>query len=422
MKFDIIENMQISEKKLVIIVVAASFIVSSVSGFIFGVAGGLSSGKYFPAIAEKITKKMEGGGKEETTKVVKEDSAIIDAVKKADPAVVSIVITKDVPKLEQYYSNPFGNDPFFRQFFGDQFNTPQYRQKGTEKKEVGGGSGFIVSSDGLIVSNNHVVSDKEAEYTVLTNDGKKYPAKVLARDSVKDLAVLKIEKTGLPTLGLGDSDNLQVGQTVIAIGNALGEFRNTVSAGIISGLKRSVTASGFGAGTEQLTNVIQTDAAINPGNSGGPLLNLSGEVIGVNVAMAQGAENIGFALPINDVKKAISDVEKHGKIITPYMGVRYILVNSDIKEKNNLSVDYGALVVRGEMISDLAVIPGSPADKAGIVENNIILKVNGTKVDSQNPLANLINKYSVGDEITLRILHRGEEKDIKVKLEERKAS
>lgn len=422
MKFDIIENMQISEKKLVIIVVAASFIVSSVSGFIFGVAGGLSSGKYFPAIAEKITKKMEGGGKEETTKVVKEDSAIIDAVKKADPAVVSIVITKDVPKLEQYYSNPFGNDPFFRQFFGDQFNTPQYRQKGTEKKEVGGGSGFIVSSDGLIVSNNHVVSDKEAEYTVLTNDGKKYPAKVLARDSVKDLAVLKIEKTGLPTLGLGDSDNLQAGQTVIAIGNALGEFRNTVSAGIISGLKRSVTASGFGAGTEQLTNVIQTDAAINPGNSGGPLLNLSGEVIGVNVAMAQGAENIGFALPINDVKKAISDVEKHGKIITPYMGVRYILVNSDIKEKNNLSVDYGALVVRGEMISDLAVIPGSPADKAGIVENNIILKVNGTKVDSQNPLANLINKYSVGDEITLRILHRGEEKDIKVKLEERKAS
>jgi len=422
LKFDIIENMQISEKKLVIIVVAASFIVSSVSGFIFGVAGGLSSGKYFPAIAEKITKKMEGGGKEETTKVVKEDSAIIDAVKKADPAVVSIVITKDVPKLEQYYSNPFGNDPFFRQFFGDQFNTPQYRQKGTEKKEVGGGSGFIVSSDGLIVSNNHVVSDKEAEYTVLTNDGKKYPAKVLARDSVKDLAVLKIEKTGLPTLGLGDSDNLQVGQTVIAIGNALGEFRNTVSAGIISGLKRSVTASGFGAGTEQLTNVIQTDAAINPGNSGGPLLNLSGEVIGVNVAMAQGAENIGFALPINDVKKAISDVEKHGKIITPYMGVRYILVNNDVKGKNNLSVDYGALVVRGEMISDLAVIPGSPADKAGIVENNIILKVNGTKVDSQNPLANLINKYSVGDEITLRILHRGEEKDIKVKLEERKAS
>ncbi len=412
--------MQLSEKKLITIVVAVSFIVSSVSGFIFGVAGGLSSGKYFPEIAEKITKKINGGEKEETIKVVKEDSAIIDAVKKADPAVVSIVITKDVPKLEQYYSNPFGNDPFFQQFFGDQFNTPQYRQKGTEKKEVGGGSGFIVSSDGLIVSNNHVVSDKEAEYTVLANDGKKYPAKVLARDSVKDLAVLKIEKTGLPTLALGDSDNLQVGQTVIAIGNALGEFRNTVSAGIISGLKRSVTASGSGAGTEQLTNVIQTDAAINPGNSGGPLLNLSGEVIGVNVAMAQGAENIGFALPINDVKKAISDVEKHGKIITPYLGVRYILVSNDIKEKNNLSVDYGALVVRGETISDLAVIPGSPADKIGIVENDIILKVNGIKVDSQNPLANLINKYSVGEEITLRILHRGKEKDVKVKLEERK--
>lgn len=412
--------MEISTKKFVTIVIVVSFLISAISGFIFGVAGGLSSGKYFPEIAEKITKKIDGGEKEETIKVVKEDSAIIDAVKKANPAVVSIVITKDVPKLEQYYSNPFGNDQFFQQFFGDQFSVPQYRQKGTEKKEIGGGSGFIVSSDGLIITNNHVVSDKEAEYTVLTNDGKKYPAKVLARDPIKDLAVLKIEKTGLPTLALGDSDSLQSGQTVIAIGNALGEFRNTVSAGIISGLKRSVTAAGSGIGTEQLTNVIQTDAAINPGNSGGPLLNLSGEVIGVNVAMAQGAENIGFALPINDVKKVISDVEKYGKIITPYLGVRYILVNSDIKRKNNLSVDYGALVVRGETISDLAVIPGSPADKAGIVENDIILKVNGTKVDSQNPLANLINKYSVGEEITLRVLHRGEEKDVKVKLEERK--
>ncbi len=412
--------MQISEKKLITIAVIVSFIVSSVSGFIFGVAGGLSSGKYFPQIAEKIGKKIEGGKKEETVKIVKEESAIIDAVKKADPAVVSIVITKDVPKIEQYYSSPFGDNPLFQQFFGDQFNIPQYRQQGTEKKEIGGGSGFIVSPDGLIITNKHVVSDKEADYTVLTNDEKKYEAKVLARDPVKDLAVLKIEKTSLPTVALADSDNLEVGQTVIAIGNALGEFRNTVSVGVISGLKRSVTASGAGFGTEQLINVIQTDAAINPGNSGGPLLNSAGQVIGVNVAMAQGAENIGFALPINDVKKVISDVEKHGRIVTPYLGVRYVLVNSEIKEKNNLPVDYGALIVRGKEMSDLAVIPGSPADKAGLAENDIILKVDGTKVSAQDPLANLINKYSVGEEINLRILHRGEEKDVKVKLEERR--
>ncbi len=411
--------MEISTKKLIATVVITSFVFSSINGLIFGTIGGFLLNRYYPQISKSIPTKHI---KETTTetKVVKEESAVIEAVKKANPAVVSIIITKDLPKIERYFYNPFEGDPFFEQFFGEEFSIPQYRQKGTEKKEIGGGSGFIVSSDGLIITNKHVVSDKDAEYTVLTNDEKKYPAKVLARDPIRDLAVLKIEKNNLPTLPLGDSDNVQIGQTVIAIGNALGEFRNTVSVGVISGLKRSVVASGSGLPAEQLTNVIQTDTAINPGNSGGPLLNLSGEVIGVNVAMAQGAENIGFALPINDVKKIINDVKKYGRIVTPYLGVRYVMINSEIKEKNNLPVDYGALIIRGTSISDLAVVPGSPADKAGIVENDIILKVNGVKVDSKNPLASLISKHSVGEEITLTILHKGKEKEVKVKLEERK--
>ena len=171
---------------------------------------------------------------------------------------------------------------------------------------MGGGRGFIVSGDGVILTNKHVVSDTEAQYTVLTNDGKKYSAKVLARDSNIDIAIIKVEAFGLPTIKLGNSDSIQVGQTAIAIGNALGEFRNTVNVGVISGLSRNITASGGGL-TEAIYNVIQTDASINPGNSGGPLINMRGEVIGINTAIAQNAQSIGFAIPVNQIKKIVSD-------------------------------------------------------------------------------------------------------------------
>lgn len=349
---------------------------------------------------------------------------VVNVVKKANPAVVSIVITKDIPIIEKYYEESPGISDPFQDFFGGnffspfQFQVPKYREKGTEKKEVGGGSGFLVSQDGMIITNKHVVSDEKAEYTVFTNDGKKYDAKVIARDPVNDIAVLRIEGKKFPYLELGDSDKLQVGQTVIAIGNALAEFRNTVSVGVISGLSRSVTA-GDGAGQmEQLEGVIQTDAAINPGNSGGPLLNSSGKVIGVNVAMARGSENIGFSLPINTIKSVITSVKENGKIVRPYLGVRYTLINQSIKEKNNLSVDYGALVARGETKEDLAVMPGSPADKAGIIENDIILEVDGAKVNEEKTLSSLIRNKNVGDSISLKILHKGEEKTVNVKLEE----
>jgi len=200
-----------------------------------------------------------------------QEEAVINAVKNVSPAVVSIIISKDVPIIEQYYVNPFeGIDPFGGDPFGIQI--PQYQQQGTQKQEVGGGTGFIISQDGIVLTNKHVVMDNQAEYTVFTNDGKKFPAKVLALDPVQDLAVIRIDRGSytdpFPTVKLGDSSILQIGQSVITIGNALGEYRNTVSVGVVSGLGRTISASGGGL-VETLDDVIQTDAAINKGNSGG---------------------------------------------------------------------------------------------------------------------------------------------------------
>lgn len=347
-----------------------------------------------------------------------QEQMIVDIVQKSQDAVVSIVATKDLPVLEQYFVDPFGSMGLPDDFWGG-FQIPQYRQKGTEKKEVSSGTGFIVTSDGMIMTNKHVVSEEDAEFTVLMNNGEKYSAKVLAKDPSQDIAILKIDKNNLPVLKLGDSESIMSGQTVIAIGNALGEFKNTVSVGVVSGLRRTITASGGGM-TETLDDLIQTDAAINPGNSGGPLLNLKGEVIGINTATTQGAQNIGFALPINKAKKDLDQVKKSGKISQPFLGVRYVLIDKDIQAKNNLSVDYGALVARGETQSDLAVVPGSPADKAGIVENDIILEIEGKKITKTDTLVKIIQDYKVGDTIKLKILHKGEEKTVSTALTERK--
>jgi serine protease Do len=345
-----------------------------------------------------------------------QEEAIIKVVKEASPAVVSVIITKDIPKLKLYYEEPFKE---FEEFFGVpfEFKIPQWKQEGYEKQEIGGGTAFFISEGGLLLTNAHVVSDKEAEYTVLTNDGKKYPAKVLARDTVRDLAILKVEGGPFPTLKLGDSDKLEIGQTVIAIGNALGEFRNTISVGVISGLGRTITASGGGI-IETMEDVIQTDAAINRGNSGGPLLNLKGEVIGVNFAMASGAENIGFAIPINKAKKDIEQVKKMGKIVFPFLGVRYVIITDEIQKENKLPVNYGAWVVKGEK-GESAIFPGSSAEKAGLKEGDIILEFNGEKITSQNPLAKIIMKYNPGDKVTLKVLRQSKEFSVEVVLGER---
>ncbi len=345
-----------------------------------------------------------------------DDDVIVNLVERNAPGVVSIVVSKDIPAVRNFFQNPFFFDPFYSQDV-----PPDARGDGRSntKRQIGSGSGFLVSSDGLIVTNRHVVADTSAEYTVVTNDGKEHMATVLARDPVHDIAVLKIDGNELPDLDLGDSDQIKVGQTVIAIGNPLGEFENSVTRGIISGLKREVSAgSGFGR-SEQLSGILQTDAAINPGNSGGPLFNLSGEVIGVNVAMAQGAENIAFALPINQVKRIVDQVKTTGKISTPYLGLRYLILTPALAKENNLPVDYGALIIRGQRTTDFAVIPGSPADKAGLVENDIVLEIDGTAIDERHPLASLIAEKNVGDTITLKVWHKGETKSVTVRLEER---
>lgn len=347
------------------------------------------------------------------------DTLIEDIAKRLSPAVVSVIATKDIPVVEQYFVDPFGDDDFFQRFFPE-LQIPQLRQKGTEKRQVSAGSGFFVSPDGYVITNRHVVEDPEAEYSVIMNNGKKVPTKVLARDVLQDIAILKVGGDGkFAFVPLGNSETVNIGQTAIAIGNALGEFQNTLSVGIISGLRRTIVAQGSRSGPEELPNVIQTDAAINPGNSGGPLLNLRGEAIGVNVAVAQGAENIGFAIPINQVKKALSDVQKTGKITYPFIGVRHVLVTADLQEKEKLPVPYGALILKGAQ-GEPGVTPGSPAEKAGLKEGDIILEFGGARITSENTLLGLIRTRNVGDTVALKVLRDDKELALTVTLEERK--
>jgi len=234
-----------------------------------------------------------------------ETQSLQDAVAKVTPAVVSIVESKVVPKLQVTYENPFGNDPFFRGFG---IQVPVYQQVGTTTQQVSAGTGFLVRPNGYIMTNKHVVPDANATYTVLLASGAQKTGTVVWRSPSEDLAVMKIAGSGFPVVPLGDSSGLHLAQSVFAVGNALGQYNNSVSVGVISGLNRSITASDNQGNIETLTGIIQTDAAINPGNSGGPLVNLAGEAVGINVAMVQGSENIGFSLPISEVVRALANL------------------------------------------------------------------------------------------------------------------
>ena len=412
---------------LLILVVA----ISSFSGFVAGaVVGGVlykqvsllltQAGLELPEsiIQKRVIEK-------EYIPQITQEQKIINVVKNVSPAVVSIVITKDVPIIEQFFVDPFEG------FFGgrSQFRIPQFRQQGTEKREVGGGSGFIVSTDGLIITNKHVVLDDEAEYTVFTTDGNSFSARVLAKDPFQDLAVLKIDResiidsdgnlTTTPFIAvvLGDSSTLKIGQTVITIGNALAKFQNTVSVGVISGLGRTITASGSGNFVETIENVIQTDAAINKGNSGGPLLNLDGEVIGINTATVLDAQNIGFAIPVSRVARDIKQVMELGKIVYPFLGIRYVLITEAVAREQNLPVTYGAWINYGPSGED-AVIPGSAAKAAGIITGDILLEMNGERIDKENSLASIIQQYDPGDTVVLKVLREGQELIFNVQLGE----
>ena len=338
-------------------------------------------------------------------------SPIIQIAKKTCPAVITIVVSKDLPKIEGFYMFPFA---------GKEYIMPKIENGGKEKTQIGGGSGFIVSADGYVLTSNHVVSDTTAEYTVILEPKKKYQATVLSRNPINDVAVLRIDAKNLPYIGLADSNKIELGEEVVAIGNALGEFHDTLSAGIVSGLSRYITAlGGISNQAENLRGLIQTDAAINPGNSGGPLVNMAGKVIGINTAIVMGAQNIGFSIPINYAKKDLEEVKKFGKIIVPFLGVKYILISKEMAKVNKLSVDYGALVVR-EMLGEPPVIKDSPADKAGVKEFDIILECRGEKIALKNPLANILQKCKINEEIDLKILREGQELLLKAKLEEKK--
>lgn len=327
----------------------------------------------------------------EQQRLVISESSVIDVVDQNDEAVVSVIVTRELTRLERQLAQRFGSE-----------------DNGSET--VGSGSGFIVSEDGMIITNRHVVNDSSANYTVILNDGTEYAAEVLARDTVLDIAVIKIdpEDRELTVVQLGDSELLRVGQHVIAIGNSLGQFSGSVSYGIVSGLSRSIVASdGLGRNQERLDGVIQTDASINPGNSGGPLFDLAGNVVGVNVAVARDAENIGFAIPINVVKRIIDDVMEFGEIRRPYLGVRYRTVTDAVQQELELSENYGALVVAGPE-GEPAVIEGSPAAEAGFKEGDHILSVNGKDISETHSLQKAIQDQKVGDTVEIEFIRDGE--------------
>ncbi len=233
----------------------------------------------------------------ELLKQKSQDELLTEAVSEIASSVVSVMVSKDVPVLRVEYVNPFGDDPFFRNF---DIRVPRYIQDGTQEQQVGAGTGFFLTTQGHIITNKHVVDNEEARFIVLLSDGSQKEAKLIYKDPLVDIAILDITGSGYNAVSLGNSNNLKIGNSVFAIGNALGEYSNSVSVGIISGLHRDIKELG-------LENVIQTDAAINPGNSGGPLVSLDGKVVGVNVATVIGGDNLGFAIPINEIIKIIRE-------------------------------------------------------------------------------------------------------------------
>jgi len=314
-------------------------------------------------------------------RILTEESVVIDVAERASPSVVTVSI--QTPKRRILELSPFGG-----------FSS---RVEGGTPQDIG--TGFIVSEDGLIITNKHVVSE-DATYKVVTKDGQEFEVTQISRDPSNDIAVIKINASNLTPVELGDSGNLKVGQFVIAIGTALGEFRHTVTTGVISGLGRGITAGSVYQGfVERLDDVIQTDAAINPGNSGGPLLNSAGQVIGVNVAVASDAQNVGFALPINVVKDALNQYKETGKFASkPYLGVEYQMIPKDTAILNN--VPQGAYVVN--------VVEGSPAESAGIQPEDIITKMVGEELTEENTLADVIVKSEPGEVVSLEIWRDGQ--------------
>lgn len=351
--------------------------------------------KYTPSFSSFLQKPIQSPL--EKTKVVTEESVVIDAVKKVGPSVVTVAEESAPRRLLEF-------TPFF-------FGFEDEEQEPSGPKNIG--SGFIVSKDGLVITNKHVVSDASAKYQIVTSTDKKYDVEKIYRDPLNDVAILKISPSQNPgqemrIVEMGDSSNLVVGQFVIAIGTALGEFRNTVTTGVISGLGRGITAGSIYQGyVEKIDNVIQTDAAINPGNSGGPLLNSSGQVIGVNTAIAQSGQNIGFAMPINIVKDSLKNFNETGQFERAYLGVSYKMITRDLAIMNN--IPSGAYIQK--------IIASSPAEKAGLKKGDIITKVDDQKLEAGKlELSTVIAKKKSGDTIIVSYWRDGKTAETKAML------
>lgn len=337
--------------------------------------------KYDPELAKRFSKTSVSLPGSEKVKIVTEESVVIDVVKRVSPSVVTVGIEQQISQVDPF--DPFGI-----------FQIPQNGQG--KKSEQNIGSGFILSKDGLIVTNRHV-AEGSGDYKVITQDGKKYDVEKIYRDRANDIAILKITPVSdahLAPVEMGDSGKLQVGQLVVAIGTPLGEFKGSVTKGIVSGLGRGITTgSPFEGYVEKLENVIQTDAAINPGNSGGPLVNSSGQVIGVNTAVVSDAQNIGFAIPINIVKEALKNFDTTGGFNRAYLGVSYKMISRKVAVASDFP--------EGAYINQIA--SNSPAEKAGIKEGDIITKIDGTRLQEDMDLGNGISKKKPGEKITLTI-------------------
>ncbi len=399
-------------------------------GFAAGVLGNVVSTRY-------ISPRLSTADRENTNtnapvqRVVESstESSVIKVAREVSPSVVSIVASKELPR---YYQNPY--DLFFGYPYWSDPNAPRSRLPSprtspapTEKEEVGAGTGFIVTSNGLVMTNRHVVEDGDAEYTIISQDGKEYAAEVVTRDTVSDMAFVRMKtKEGgavnnLPVVKfVPDANAVQIGQSVVAIGNALAEFDNTVTTGVVSGKGRQIVAGGMTEGNEELRGLIQTDASINPGNSGGPLVNLSGEVIGINTAVSSEGQGIGFSIPLDQrlIGRLLDQVNKYGRIVRPYLGIRYVAVNEELDRQYRLGTTKGAWI-RGE--GDMpAVIANTPAAKAGLRGGDVVLQMDGKEVTEKTPLQDLLSDANPGDTVTLTILRDGKTQDLKVVLDERK--
>lgn len=331
------------------------------------------------------------GAAQKAVAPLSEEERMIQVIAKASPAVVSILVQEE----------------------GQQMLTVSIQ--GTEKKEtisrplveVGKGTGFIVSSDGLIATNRHVAYSRSAILTVFLTDGRSFKAHVADIDPVNDLALLKIDAKNLPTIALEADDAYRLGQTTIAIGNALGKYANTVTRGVLSGVNREVEAENNVTGaTERLEELLQTDAAINSGNSGGPLLNLDGKVIGMNTAVERSAQGLGFAIPVSEIRKVTDSYRLYGAIARPRLGVRYFPITPELQLERKLAYAYGALIGTDEP-GQVAVLPNSPAAATGLMDGDIILEINGKKLEGKMTLAKAIQSLRVGDAVKIRVA-RGE--------------